>query len=367
MGGSSKQRNSTKRIGNKNIAIGDPTNATKNGESMEDLHSGVGFAYTTDSASDKPNRRRYGMASPSASPVIPNEPPSPQSTLASFRFGGSAPSSKPPSPTRVTPPPVTDDSEDIVQDVIQFRKPTSRQQAAGRVLYDGQSQLASPATRTYVPGSAYFDSRRKSSAASTASWVHTPSMDDRRPSLVKPEDYLPGLPASANAGKAMAAGFDPQRPATPVSTWRIALYCAQLKYFDQQHSAIPIPRRIGVPIKSAAHENTDAEKLSVKPDESELDFDLGNADRGTYDNDYDISQIYGADRAEEDVNAVSVPTLYSNSYAGTANLNFHAAESEAKRQQDRYTSFNSDFKLPRDSSTGRIDVSQFFGLDRAHS
>lgn len=184
---------------------------------MEDLNEpGIGFAVTTsESSPDSINTKRFGMASPPASPVLAGEPPSPQSTLAAFRFGGSAQSSRPASPKSITPPAaaVSDDSEDIVPGVIQFRSPLSRQQS--RVLYDGSAQ-ASPALRTYMPGSAYFDSRRKSSASSGMSWAHTPASEDRRPSLVKPEDYLPGLPAAANAGKAMAAGFEPARTAAPV-------------------------------------------------------------------------------------------------------------------------------------------------------
>ena len=225
-GSNNKQkRNGTKRIGKKNVAIGNPTGATKNGESMEDLHeapSEVGVAHSTDDvsvAASQPNRKRFGMVSPPGSPVLaqgPPSPPSPTSTLASFRFGNSNLTSKPASPTRKTPPPaeILDDSADIVPDVIQFRSPLSKQ--SSRVLYDAQSHVVASPTRTYIPGSSYFDSRRRSSA-STASWVHTPASDARRPSLVNPEDYLPGLPASANAGKAMAAGFEPNRPAALVS------------------------------------------------------------------------------------------------------------------------------------------------------
>ena len=109
-----------------------------------------------------------------------------------------------------------DNTADIVPDVIQFRSPLSRQQT--RVLYDGNAVTATPPTRTYVAGSSYFESRRKSSASTASSW-HTPGSDGRRQSLVKPEDYLPGLPVSANAGKAMSAGFEPPErlPAVSVS------------------------------------------------------------------------------------------------------------------------------------------------------
>ena len=49
-----------------------------------------------------------------------------------------------------------------------------------------------------------------------------------------------------------------------------------------------------------------------------------------------------------------VPTLYSNLYTGPAAMSFHAAEKEAKSQQDKFTSLHT--SLPRDASTGKIDV-----------
>jgi len=220
------RRSNSKRNGKNAIVISAPKNATKNGESLEDLTStdrlpsakddslGVGVAHTT-------NRRTImspESGAPFAPSTTPDSPPSPQSTLASFRFGSSSSIHKSPSVKRVSPPPAPefDNTADIVPDVIQFRSPLSRQQT--RVLYDGNAVTATPPTRTYVAGSSYFESRRKSSASTASSW-HTPGSDGRRQSLVKPEDYLPGLPVSANAGKAMSAGFEPPErlPAVSVS------------------------------------------------------------------------------------------------------------------------------------------------------
>lgn len=97
-------------------------------------------------------------------------------------------------------------------------------------------------------------------------------------------------------------------------------------------------------------------KLDVTIDESQLNLDLGEIGQDGFENDYDVSKIYGADRSDEDLNAVSVPTLYSNSYVGEAKLSFREAEDAAKKQHEKYTSFSANTKLPRDSETGRIDV-----------
>jgi hypothetical protein len=123
-----------------------------------------------------------------------------------------------------------------------------------------------------------------------------------------------------------------------------------------QQSAIPFPRR-GSPFEQSAPTNNteDQSRRSFTITESENDLDLGEVSQDAIGNDYDPSVVYGADRTQEDLDTVVVPTLYSNSYTGSASVNLKAAEKEAKLlQQDRYTTLNT--SLPRDHETGKIDV-----------
>lgn len=99
---------------------------------------------------------------------------------------------------------------------IQFRLPS---RTPIRTLYGGPSSLS--------PRNNRFSEHRPISDVSsyyTPEMPATPEMtnvpsevrEGRRPSLVNPGDYMPGLPSSGNRGKAMAAGFEPPKPTSEV-------------------------------------------------------------------------------------------------------------------------------------------------------
>ena len=197
---------------------------------------GLGLAVTTDtpvSSSSQGSRTPVSARSTTTGPVRPARPaesgllsdvaiPSPSlrasHDLGSYTFGASRPSSYAPSVAstasrdphyaaqaqgrRFTPPTFNSmrepagapvESADIVGD-IQFRSaPTTPTEGRVRTLYSGTGPSPPPLrSPTYMASEA-----------------------GRRKSLVNPEDYLPGLPASANAGRALAAGFDPVLPYKP--------------------------------------------------------------------------------------------------------------------------------------------------------
>lgn len=113
-----------------------------------------------------------------------------------------------------------DGMADFVGDIA-FRSPHA--QSPVRTLYTPKSGPLSPAQDRFYktpisPGLNVSQENLPTISSSVKTTVLPNEMgrNGRRPSLVNPEDYMPGLNVKTGIGKAMAAGFDPVRPQPPV-------------------------------------------------------------------------------------------------------------------------------------------------------